>query len=842
MLRADPGAARPTPSAADLLIAEAELTRGSARDSLSEERQAELGQFFTPVWVAELMASMVPLRHGHVRVLDPGAGAGVLCSTYGAHLLRDATRASRLSVTAFEIDQSLRPFLDRSTQAIVNAWEAHGLPVDIDIRMEDFADSASRHGLGDLFSNEAVHDVAILNPPYRKLGSGSDLRARLDALGIHAPNLYAAFLGLAATQVAEGGAIVAIVPRSFCNGTYFRRFRRFLLEACTLREVHLFRHRNRAFRQDSVLQENVILSLIRGSDDSPTVRLSFSDGTAQGSTWHRDVRRDQILHPADADQYIHLPEDEWNERVAGACRGLPTDLQGLGVRVSTGPVVDFRHKDSLGHDAPIREESVPMLYPLNFRTLVAEWPVEGKKPQFLAANARTVKSLVETGWYVVTKRFSSKEEKRRVVASVIDPERFESGRLAIENHLNFFHAEGGPLDRALALGLATFLNSTLVDRYFRQFSGHTQVNAGDLRKIRYPSRESLSNVGCRLDTPLIGQEADDLLRIRCPELETMPGSNKAQDRIDQAVEILRSLGLPKEQVNERSGLTLLALLGLGPGAPWSDASDPLIGVTPIMEWADRYYDRKYAPNSRETFRRFTLHQFVDAALVVANPDKPDRAVNSPKYCYQVEATALELLRQYSSTSWSDALEAYGSKQVGLREQYAQRRQMEKIPLVLGEGLSISLTPGGQNELVKEIVTEFCPRFVPGGEPVYVGDTGEKWAYFDEALAGDLGIAVDEHGKMPDLVVYDREKHWLLLIEAVTSHGPVNPKRMKELKGLLSAATAGFVFVTAFLDRATFVKYLSDIAWETEVWVAESPGHLIHFDGLRFLGPYDGISE
>jgi adenine-specific DNA-methyltransferase len=838
MLQANPDALPVNPeSAADVLMTEAAITRDAARDSLSEERQAELGQFFTPLWVADLMASMVPPRSGHVRVLDPGAGAGVLCSTYGARLLRDSKPDSRLSITAFEIDHALRPFLDRSTSAVAKAWQEHGLPVDIDVRMEDFSDTASRNGLGDLFSAQPVHDVAILNPPYGKLSSDSDLRARLDALGIHAPNLYAAFLGLAVTQIVEGGSIVAIVPRSFCNGTYFRRFRRFLLETCALREVHLFRYRNRAFGQDAVLQENVILSLIRSRDDCPSVKLSFSDGTSGGATWYRDVPRDRVVRPGDADQYIHLPEDEWNERVAEACLSLPTDLNGLGIRVSTGPVVDFRVKESLGDGAP-GNGGVPLLYPSNFRTLVAEWPVDGKKPQSLAENAATSTSLIATGWYVVTKRFSSKEEKRRVVASVIDPTRFDSSHLAIENHLNFFHATGGPLDRAFALGLATFLNSTLVDRYFRQFSGHTQVNAGDLRKIRYPSLESLTNVGRTLDAPLIGVEADNLLRSRCPELEAMPGSNKAQERIDQAVEILRLLGLPKEQVNERSGLTLLALLGLGPGDPWSAASAPLIGVTPIMEWADRYYDRKYAPNSRETFRRFTLHQFVDAALAVPNPDKPDRAVNSPKYCYQIEGAALELLRQYSSTEWEGALEVYRSDVVALREQYAQRRQMEKIPLVLGEGLEISLTPGGQNELVSAIVKEFCPRFIPGGEPVYVGDTGEKWAYYDNALAGELGIAVDEHGKMPDLVVYDRERNWILLIEAVTSHGPVNPKRVKELKELLSETTAGFVFVTAFLDRATFVKYLSDIAWETEVWVAESPGHMIHFDGERFLGPYD----
>ena len=154
-----------------------------------------------------------------------------------------------------------------------------------------------------------------------------------------------------------------------------------------------------------------------------------------------------------------------------------------------------------------------------------------------------------------------------------------------------------------------------------------------------------------------------------------------------------------------------------------------------------------------------------------------------------------------------------------------------------DGVEIALTPGGHNELVSQVVNEFCPRFVPGGEPVYVGDTGSKWAFFDRNLAGELGISVDEHGKMPDVVIYDRKRGWLFLIEAVTSHGPVNAKRMGELKVLLTGAGPGLVFVTAFSDRTMFLKYFGDVAWETEVWIAESPGHLVHFDGDRLLGPY-----
>lgn len=300
---------------------------------------------------------------------------------------------------------------------------------------------------------------------------------------------------------------------------------------------------------------------------------------------------------------------------------------------------------------------------------------------------------------------------------------------------------------------------------------------------------------------------------------------------------LRALGLPREQLNDRSALTLLALLDLRPNQPWSQAMSPQIGVTPIMEFALREYKAEYAPNSRETFRRFTLHQFVQAGLVVANPDDASRPTNSPKYCYQITPDALTLLKLYGSKPWDKALKVYQIGAGTLANRYAQVRKMAQIPLKIGRGRKIRVSPGGQNVLVAKIVDQFCPRFAPGGLAVYVGDTGEKWAHYDEAYLLKLGVEIDSHGKMPDVVVHFTKRNWLLLIEAVTSHGPVTPKRLAELRNLFSGSTAGLVFITAFLDRATMLKYLRDIAWETEVWVAESPDHLIHFNGERFLGPY-----
>ncbi len=313
---------------------------------------------------------------------------------------------------------------------------------------------------------------------------------------------------------------------------------------------------------------------------------------------------------------------------------------------------------------------------------------------------------------------------------------------------------------------------------------------------------------------------------------------KGEQKIREALTLLNDLGLPRQQQNERSALTLLSLLGLKPDTAWKDASDPLMGITPMMNFFSEHYGKRYAPNTRETVRRQTVHQFLQAALIVANPDKPSRPTNSPKAVYQIEPSSLKLLRDFVTPGWKRYLQKYLRTLKTLKKLYARERDMTRLPIRLANGQEIRLSPGGQNVLVKKILDDFCPLFTPGGRIVYVGDTQAKWAYLDVRALTVVGLEVEEHGKMPDVVVHHTEKNWLVLIEAVTSHGPVNPKRRHELKELFSKSTAGLVFVTAFLDRRAMLKYLNDISWETEVWVADSPTHLIHFNGERFLGPYE----
>lgn len=310
------------------------------------------------------------------------------------------------------------------------------------------------------------------------------------------------------------------------------------------------------------------------------------------------------------------------------------------------------------------------------------------------------------------------------------------------------------------------------------------------------------------------------------------------ERVREARDVLRQLGFDPERYNERSALVFLALLELTPGTAWGDATNPMRRTVEIMEWLRDEYDKDYKPNTRETIRRQTLHQFEDAALIESNPDDPLRPINSPKWCYQVTPRALEVVRVYGTDSWADLLEKYLADAPGLAEQYARARELDLIPVTLLDGTLVELTPGGQNVLLKQIVEEFCSRWTPGGQVLYIGDAGRDDPIFEEERLRELGVELDKHGKFPDLVVYLPDRNWLVLMEAASSHGPVDAKRYGELHELFGPSSAGLVLVSCFPSRAVMQKYLASIAWETDAWCAETPDHLIHFNGERFLGPYE----
>lgn len=308
-------------------------------------------------------------------------------------------------------------------------------------------------------------------------------------------------------------------------------------------------------------------------------------------------------------------------------------------------------------------------------------------------------------------------------------------------------------------------------------------------------------------------------------------------RVEQAARVLCAFALPKPQQNERSALTLLALANLAPKTPWSEAKSSLQRTVDIMQFVRQYYRKDYKPNSRETFRRQTLHQFTQARIVAQNPDDPDRATNSGKNVYSLTEDAVAVLRTVGTEAFDTAVAAFIKKHGALKEAYAKTRNLRGVPLRLPSGKTVKLSPGKHNQLQKAVVELWAPKFIPNAVLLYLGDTAKKNFFADEAELARLCVPFNDHDKLPDLILHWPERNWLFLVEAVTTHGPVSPKRHREMENVLKKSTAERVYVTAFPDMKTFRKYAGDIAWETEAWIAEVPEHMIHFNGPKFLGPY-----
>lgn len=306
---------------------------------------------------------------------------------------------------------------------------------------------------------------------------------------------------------------------------------------------------------------------------------------------------------------------------------------------------------------------------------------------------------------------------------------------------------------------------------------------------------------------------------------------------DDALEIIKSLGLPRQQQNERTALTLLALAGLKEGDAWSKVNRPLLRIWDIMGWMRDHYGKNYAANTRETIRRQSIHQFEQARLVDRNPDDPKRPTNSGDTVYQLTVEASAVLKVFGKPRFSKSCEEFIQQHGSLSATYSRARNLLRVPVNFPDGSRVDLSPGIHNELQRRVVEEFAPRFAHAAEVLYLGDTAEKRLVIDVERLRSLSIPEMNHDKLPDVVLYDRTRNWLFLIEAVTTHGPVSPKRHEELERALKDCPAGRVYVTAFMDFTGFRKYAAEIVWESEVWIAEFPDHLIHFNGDRFLGPY-----
>jgi len=480
---------------------------------VSESKQQVFGQFPTPAPLADFMASMFTADWQTVRLLDAGAGVGSLSVAMIKRLWAQKVKPKVIEVSAYEVDSSLTSQLRANLDKCGHSCAALGIQFSATVHNQDFIEAVVPLVRNDMFVPPLRRfNVAIVNPPYRKIHSDSAHRLLLRSAGIETTNLYTAFLSLIVRLLDDGGQMVAITPRSFCNGPYFRPFREDLLQQMAIHRIHSFESRSAAFSAEDVLQENIIFHATKSAQDPETVIISTSTGESSSPVQEHIVNFSQVVNPADPERFIHLISDTRQAEVKTTVGQFSTKLDTLGLTVSTGKVVDFRAVSFL-REQPATN-TVPLIYPCHFNGSFIRWPKSNtRKPNAIVANEQTNNLLIPAGIYVLVKRFTSKEEPRRIVACIFDPAQLPPyATVGFENHLNYFHAGGRALPMDLAQGLAMFLNSTLIDQYFRQFNGHTQVNATDLRNIHYPTKQQLVRLGRRVKiVPESQPELDALL-------------------------------------------------------------------------------------------------------------------------------------------------------------------------------------------------------------------------------------------------------------------------------------------------------------------------------------------
>lgn len=463
----------------------------------SAGQRSELGQFFTPVQVARFMASLAQPAQPIRRILDPGAGTGIL----GCALCETLTqKAERVHLDAFEIDPRLGAHCERALLHTKDWLANRGIDFTYKFHEADFVLERAAFLEPGLFDGRKVdrYDAIVANPPYFKL-SRTDPRSVAASAIVHGqPNIYAIFMAICASLLAEEGVMVTITPRSFATGDYFSRCREYLFARVIPEAVHLFHSRKEAFKKDAVLQENII---VRARKTAPRPKAAVCVSTSQGAQdidkrQSRAVKLSSVVDGSSSKAVFYIPAEEADEAILDFVRGWPNTLHALGLEVSTGPVVAFRARRFLLKNPGWRHESAPLLWLQNVRPMAVDWPVQKRgKPQYIAETKSSKGLLIPNKTYIVLRRFTTKEEDRRLTAAPLLIGSLPGQMIGLENHLNYIHRPHGQIEEDEAFGLAALLGTTLVDRYIRISNGNTQVNATELRALPLPPRTVLTQLG-----------------------------------------------------------------------------------------------------------------------------------------------------------------------------------------------------------------------------------------------------------------------------------------------------------------------------------------------------------
>ncbi len=657
----------------------------------------ENGQFLTPPPVARYMAQQIGPIHDGGRLLEPAIGSGVLVCAVIEQLIaarQPLERRLNLWIDAYETDRELYNLARQVLTTASEEADREGITLHWQIYHDDFVLACLPETQPTLFASGAEcqkpvrntsFDYIISNPPYFKLNHDDRLvKAAAGKLTGHT-NIYTLFMALSARLLVPKGKACFITPRSFCSGVYFSSFRKELLQDVTPLSVYLFRSRDEIFQNDSVLQENVIFTYEKSPQrnslqyraGSINILTSKDDQNLHTASLSRQVAFRHFLKQHDGQFRFRLPTGMLDEQILDAVDRWEGSLEFYGLQVSTGPVVAFRAQHLL-RGIPPTHDTVPLLWMQNVKPHEVRWPLQDlDKPQTILTTAEALPTaaaspdhslLIPTANYVLLRRFSAKEDLRRLVAAPFLAKNFPYAQIGLENHLNFIYRKKATfgavndLQEVEAIGLAAILNSALIDRYFRIANGNTQVNAAELRALPLPAWEVICRIGEQIQNSQVcsAAEADKIVfaALRANNLieddfPMIQETRISMGKIEQAQEILEALGLPSAQQNEMSALTLLTLAQLSEDSPWQDARGRSLRVHDILIEIKQRYGREYAENTRETIRRQVLHQFEQAGLVIRNPEDPDLATNSPRTHYLLPDSVLSALRAYDTADVGD---------------------------------------------------------------------------------------------------------------------------------------------------------------------------------------------
>jgi adenine-specific DNA-methyltransferase len=537
-----------------------------ARDDLLSN-QSKYCQYFTPSKIAKFMASLFDDFPQEIKLLDPGFGIGSLSAAFIEEIIRRNSinifhsHVESLELVAFEVDEHLRSNINKSLNLFGNLCRSNNLSINTQVNYSDFINYYAPKLVDDLFKISGGFSHVIMNPPYGKIRSDSKYRKLLDAAKINASNLYSGFVSLSIELLKDDGEIVAIIPRSFCNGPYFESFRKFLLKRISLKHIHLFVNRDDIFNENEILQETIIIHGKKTSNKNEKITISSSkngdfdfssnlppthnpDNKTFGhieseSLTLRNVNYGSVIRNNDPQKLIYIAPTEYDQLIENRLKNFSTKYEELDISISTGPVVDFRSREYLLNH--YKYNSAPLIYPNNAK-LKLIWPIESNKPSAIKIDSETKNKIWENrGFYIIVNRFSSKEEKRRIKATLIDTSLLPGNYIAFDNKLNVYHRNKRGIEQDLAKGLFIYLNSSLLDKYYRQFGGHTQVNANDLKSICYPSLETLLRIGKNVhDSDIEQNEIDKILDLELEKMALEDSINplEIEEKINEALVFL----------------------------------------------------------------------------------------------------------------------------------------------------------------------------------------------------------------------------------------------------------------------------------------------------------------